>query len=83
LARLTPKGFDCSFGPSGVVIGEAPGSANAVAVQADQRIVIAGERDHEVMAARYIGGGKPRTCSGEDKRATPKHKHRRKRRKRH
>lgn len=83
LARLTPRGFDCSFGPSGVVFGGVRGSANAVAIQADQRIVIAGERDHEIMAARYMGGSTPRTCSGEGKRQAPKHKLRAKRRRRH
>jgi uncharacterized delta-60 repeat protein len=80
LARLTHKGFDCSFGSSGVVFGGVRASANAVAVQADERLVIAGERDHEFMAARYMGGGTPRTCPGERKSRIPKHKHRRKRR---
>ena len=65
LARLTPRGFDCSVGPSGVVFGGVRGSANAVAIQTDGRIVIAGERDHEIMAARYMAGGTPRTCSGD------------------
>jgi uncharacterized delta-60 repeat protein len=82
LSRLTPKGFDCSFGPSGVVFGGGRGSANAVAVQADHRIVIAGEHDHEIMTARYMGGSTPRTCPGEGKRTTTKHTHRRKRRRR-
>jgi uncharacterized delta-60 repeat protein len=80
LARLTNMGFDCSFGSSGVVFGGVRTSANAVTVQADGRVVIAGERDREIMAARYMGGGTPRTCPGERKRPTPKHKHRRKRR---
>jgi uncharacterized delta-60 repeat protein len=82
LARLTHKGFDCSFGPSGVVFGGVRASADAVAVQADERIVIAGERDHEFMAARYMGGGTPRTCPGERNSRTPQHKHRHKRRRR-
>jgi uncharacterized delta-60 repeat protein len=80
LVRLTHKGFDCSFGPSGVVFGGVRASANAVSLQADERIVIAGERDHGIMAARYMGGGTPRTCPGERKSRTPKHKHRHKRR---
>ena len=76
LARLTPSGFDCAFGSSGVAIGSAGASANAVAVQADGRIVIAGERDHELVSARYMGGGMPRTCPGDHKNHRPKHKHR-------
>jgi uncharacterized delta-60 repeat protein len=78
LARLTPNGFDCSFGSSGVVFGALNANANAVAVDADERIVIAGERNQEFMAARYVGGGKPRTCPGERKNSAPKHKHRHK-----
>jgi uncharacterized delta-60 repeat protein len=59
VARLTPNGFDCSFGSSGVVFGAVSTSANAVAIDADERIVIVGERRHEFVAARYVGGGKP------------------------
>jgi sulfur carrier protein ThiS len=64
----------------GLVLGGMGTNANAVAVQTDGRIVIAGERDQEFVVARYMGGGTPRTCPGEHK--SHKHKHRRKRRKR-
>jgi uncharacterized delta-60 repeat protein len=65
LARLTHSGFDCSFGSSGIVFGGANTSADAVAVQAHGHIVIAGKRNHEIVAALYKGGGAPRTCPGE------------------
>jgi hypothetical protein len=77
LARLTRGGFDCSFGAGGMVFGIPRTSANAVVVQADGRIVIAGERDDEFTVARYLGGGAPRTCSGERNRHTARHEHRR------
>jgi uncharacterized delta-60 repeat protein len=62
LARLTRSGFDCSFGSSGILFGGANTSANTVAVQAHGHIVIAGKRNHEIVAALYKGGGAPRTC---------------------
>ncbi len=66
-ARLTNSGFDCSFGSHGLVLGGMGTNANAVAVQTDGHIVIAGERDQEFVVARYMGGGTPRTCPGEHK----------------
>jgi uncharacterized delta-60 repeat protein len=88
LARLTHSGFDCSFGSSGVVFGAANTSADTVAVQARGHIVIAGKRNHEIVAALYKGGGAPHTCPGErksqgPKSQKPKHKHRRDRRGHH
>ncbi len=88
LARLTHSGFDCSFGSSGIVFGGANTSADTVAVQAHGHIVIAGKRNHEIVAALYKGGGVPRTCEGEHKSQgrkiqKPEHKHRRKRRRHH
>lgn len=85
LARLTRNGFDCSFGSSGIVFGGANTSAETVAVQAHGHIVIAGKRNHEIVAALYKGGGAPRTCPGEHEgqahknQKPPEHKHRRKR----
>ncbi|HYM44584.1 MAG TPA: hypothetical protein VES65_00270, partial [Solirubrobacteraceae bacterium] len=67
LARYTTHGLDCSFGTNGIVIGNEPGSADAIAVQRNGRIVIAGHRGEALIAARYLGGGKPRTCPGEDR----------------
>jgi len=80
LARLTNSGFDCTFGSRGVVLGGEGTSADAVVVQTDGRIVIAGERHHEFAAARYMGGGTPHTCPGEHKSHKLKPKHRRQRR---
>jgi uncharacterized delta-60 repeat protein len=65
LARVTHSGFDCSFGLSGMIFDGPRTSANAVVVQADGHIAIAGERDDELAVARYIGGGTPHTCLGE------------------
>ena len=65
LARYTQRGRDCSFGSAGLIEGNARGSASAVAVQPNGRIVIAGDRGHAFMAARYMGGGEPRTCPRE------------------
>jgi|GEM_PF-2057730 len=65
LVRYTPHGRDCSFGRRGAIYGNRRGSATAVAVQPDGRIVIAGDSGHAFMTARYIGGGPTRTCPGE------------------
>jgi uncharacterized delta-60 repeat protein len=65
LARFTPRGPDCSFGDGGVVVDDAIGGASAVAVQPDGRIVIAGWAGKAFVAARYLGGGTPRTCGRE------------------
>jgi uncharacterized delta-60 repeat protein len=88
LARLTHSGFDCSYGSSRIVFGGANTSADTVAIQAQGHIVIAGKRNHEIVATLYKGGGAPRTCPGEHKSQgrksqKPKHKHRRKRRGHH
>lgn len=64
LARFTPHGRDCSFGVGGVVINERMGAANAVALQPDGRIVVAGWGGG-FLAARYMGGGRPHACAGE------------------
>lgn len=77
LTRLTNSGFDCSFGSRGLVLGGTGTSANALAVETDGRIVIAGKRSHEFVVARYMGGGTPRTCPGEHKSHKPKHRRRR------
>lgn len=82
LARLTDDGFDCSFGSRGVVLGGMGTSANAVAVQTEGRIVIVGKRSQEFAAARYTGGGTPRTCPGEHKSRKPKHRKPKRRHKR-
>ncbi len=73
LARYTPNGRDCSFGSSGVVIDSEIGGANAVAVQPDGHIVIAGWSKKSFAAARYIGGGTPHTCQGEPSHSKPIH----------
>jgi uncharacterized delta-60 repeat protein len=62
LARYTPDGPDCSFGVEGVVVDNEVGGASTVAVQPDGRIVVAGSGGKAFMAARYMGGGVPRTC---------------------
>jgi uncharacterized delta-60 repeat protein len=64
VARYTPRGRDCSFGVGGIVVDTRFGAANAVAVQPDGRIVVAGWGGG-FAAARYMGGGRPRTCPGE------------------
>ncbi len=64
LARFTPAGADCSFGSGGVLIAPGAGGFNAVAVQGDGRIVVAGWGPGTgFSAARYMGGGTPLTCS--------------------
>ena len=65
IARYTGRGKDCSFGNDGVVINPGLGGANALAFQANGRLVIAGWTQKEFAAVRYIGGGQPRTCRGE------------------
>jgi uncharacterized delta-60 repeat protein len=65
LARYTPHGLDCSFGDRGIVIDDEIGGASAVAVQPNGHIVIAGWSRKAFVAARYMGGGSPRTCRGE------------------
>ncbi len=70
LARYTANGSDCSFGSHGMVLGTAAGGANAVTVQPDGRILIAGWIEspgdgHDLMVSRYAGGGRGRTCSSE------------------
>jgi hypothetical protein len=62
IARYTRHGPDCSFGSRGVVIDNAMGGASVVAVQPNGRIVVAGRSRSEFAAARYMGGGVPRTC---------------------
>jgi uncharacterized delta-60 repeat protein len=64
IARYTPRGRDCSFGTRGIVIDAGIGVANAFVVQPDGRIVVAGGL-RRFVAARYIGGGGPRTCARE------------------
>jgi uncharacterized delta-60 repeat protein len=64
VARYTPRGRDCSFGTGGVVVDTRFGAANAVAIQPNGRIVVAGWGGG-FLAARYMGGGRPRTCPGE------------------
>jgi uncharacterized delta-60 repeat protein len=66
LARFTPHGRDCSFGVRGIVIDKRMGAANAVAVQPDGRIVVAGWGGG-FLAARYMGGP-AHTCNGETSR---------------
>lgn len=68
LARFTPHGRDCSFGVGGVVIDTRMGAANAVAVQPNGRIVVAGWGGG-FLATRYMGGA-ARTCAGEPMRLT-------------
>lgn len=64
IARYTPHGRDCSFGSGGVVVDPSMSDVSAVALEPDGRIVVAGGGSRFV-AARYMGGGKSRTCSGE------------------
>jgi uncharacterized delta-60 repeat protein len=66
VARYSLHGQDCSFGGSGLVEG-MNGGANAVTIQPDGRIVIAGWAPSRpsgtgFMAARYIGGGTGLRC---------------------
>ncbi|HEV3071893.1 MAG TPA: hypothetical protein VGY76_10770 [Solirubrobacteraceae bacterium] len=63
MARFTPHGRDCSFGAEGAVVEGELGGASAVVVQRDGRIVVAGWSSKAFMAARYVGGGAPRTCT--------------------
>ncbi|MGN6372515.1 MAG: hypothetical protein ACTHM1_05945 [Solirubrobacteraceae bacterium] len=65
LARYARGGLDCSFGNRGVVLGDGRGEAAGLALQPDDKIVIAGNSEHAFMAARYLGGGTPHTCPGE------------------
>jgi uncharacterized delta-60 repeat protein len=65
IARYTGRGRDCSFGNHGVVIDQGLGGANAVAVQPDGRIVVAGWATKAFAAVRYLAGGASRTCSEE------------------
>jgi uncharacterized delta-60 repeat protein len=63
IARFTPRGRDCSFGADGLLVDERFTAANAVAVQPDGRIVVAGGAGR-FIAARYLGTGPPHTCPG-------------------
>jgi uncharacterized delta-60 repeat protein len=65
IARYTPHGRDCTFGRGGLLYDQRFGGFNAVAVQPNGRIVAVGWSDKAFLAARYMGGGQPRTCSGE------------------
>ncbi len=64
LARYTSHGRDCSFGAGGVVVDTRFRSVNAVALQPNGRIVVAGSGGG-FLTARYLGSGKPRTCPRE------------------
>ena len=64
IARFTPTGRDCAFGTEGLRVDDRFTVANAVAVQPDGQIVVAGAAKRFV-AARYIGTGAPRTCPNE------------------
>ncbi len=64
IARFTPHGRDCSFGADGLLVDERFTAANAVAVQPDGRIVVAGGA-RRFVAARYLGTGPRLTCPGE------------------
>jgi uncharacterized delta-60 repeat protein len=66
VARYTLHGRDCSFGAGGLVVDDGIGAANAVAIQPNGRIVVVGSGPGKrFAAARYMGGGRPRTCPGE------------------
>jgi uncharacterized delta-60 repeat protein len=60
LARYLPDGsLDQTFGAGGIVVGP-PGSANAVALQADGDIVVAGSGENFMFAvARFLPDGSP------------------------
>lgn len=73
LARYARGGLDCSFGTRGVVLGDGRGEAAGLALQPDDKIVIAGDSGHAFMAARYMGGGTPHTCPGEGVPSRPPH----------
>jgi uncharacterized delta-60 repeat protein len=64
LARYTKANLDCSFGEHGVVFDPELDGAGAVAVQPNERIVVAGWSGNAFAAARYLGGGPRRTCPG-------------------
>lgn len=64
IARYAPNGRDFSFGAGGIVVDERFGAANAVAVQPDGRIVVAGW-GRGFLAARYMGGDRTQTCPSE------------------
>lgn len=60
LARYTSDGhLDASFGPGGVVVTTVGGAdaAEAIVVQADGRIVVAGWSDFAFAVARYLPSG--------------------------
>lgn len=65
VARYTASGLDCSFGNRGIVFGEPSGGTRAVVMQPGGRILLAGG-NREFVTARYMGGGAPHTCAGED-----------------
>lgn len=71
ILRLTRKGkLDPSFADDGVLITDfgtdARSEANALAIQPDGRIVIAGEVQNNWMVARFLPDGTPDTSFDED-----------------
>jgi uncharacterized delta-60 repeat protein len=57
---LTPGGaVDSSFGTSGMAAFEASSACSALAVQADGRLLVAGQRGSEAFAARLLESGQP------------------------
>src|SRR5512133_345401 len=70
LARYTSEGhLDASFGPGGVVVtnmGGVADAAEAMAVQADGRIVVAGWSDFAFAVARYLESGQLDASFGTD-----------------
>jgi uncharacterized delta-60 repeat protein len=63
IARYLPDGtLDSSFNGDGRVIATSPGvanAANAVAVQSDGKVLVAGYRGNDFMLARYTAAGVP------------------------
>jgi uncharacterized delta-60 repeat protein len=58
LARYTPNGtLDTTFGGTGKVVSSDPGSANAVAIQSNERILVAGDSGSDFLVERYCPGG--------------------------
>jgi uncharacterized delta-60 repeat protein len=58
LARINADGsLDNSFGTNGKLVSSTVGSYNAVAIQADGKIVVAGDAQSHVVVARYLANG--------------------------
>jgi len=65
LVRFNADGsYDTSFGVGGIVVGPAFFQANAIALQSDGKIVVAGEGTSDIRLARYNSNGTLDTSFG-------------------